>query len=433
MAKNRRNSFVVILGSLGWPAAFGAALFMGFYALIYNGPLDSPIMHRYFATHPVAFVLMGMFFVGLSALLMKLLAVLQQFGQFSDIQLDPIPEGGQPVEECGQMLDALEELPQSKRFSYMGNRLREALDHVERNESAEALDEELKYLADADAARQQESYSLVRIITWATPMLGFLGTVVGITQALGDLATQQLGGNLQDAMKGLLSGLYIAFDTTALALSLSIGLMFLHFFADLLETQLLSRVDERATEELLGRFHMVGGTTDPHLVSVQRMGEAMLQDVRSVVTDGLESSQRQWDQFFAIAVDQMSAGLATAIDGSIDHYSERMQQIEEQAELSSNVRWEQWQTALSDNARLLKSHQEEMVRQGEVMSQAVNATGDVIKLETALNDNLKQLAGAQHFEQTVMSLSAAIHLLNLRMGADGSQPVQLGESQERAA
>ena len=29
-------------------------------------------------------------------------------------------------------------------------------------------------LSDMDAARQHESYALVRILIWATPMLGFL-------------------------------------------------------------------------------------------------------------------------------------------------------------------------------------------------------------------------------------------------------------------
>ena len=50
-------------------------------------------------------------------------------------------------------------------------------------------------------------------------MLGFLGTVIGITQALGDLDPEELANSIQTAMDGLLSGLYVAFDTTAVALS----------------------------------------------------------------------------------------------------------------------------------------------------------------------------------------------------------------------
>ena len=50
------------------------------------------------------------------------------------------------------------------------------------------------------------------------------------------------------------------------------------------------------------------------------------------------------------------------------------------------------------------------------MTQAIRAAGDVIQLERALNGNLAALAGAKNFEDTVMSLSAAIHLLTTRLG-----------------
>ena len=50
------------------------------------------------------------------------------------------------------------------------------------------------------------------------------------------------------------------------------------------------------------------------------------------------------------------------------------------------------------------------------MTQAIRVAGDVVQLERALNDNLSALAGSKNFEDTVMSLSAAIHLLNTRLG-----------------
>ena len=55
------------------------------------------------------------------------------------------------------------------------------------------------------------------------------------------------------------------------------------------------------------------------------------------------------------------------------------------------------------------------------MARIVEATGDVMKLETSLNQNLKALAGSKNFEDTVMSLAAAIHLLNMRLGATDSE------------
>ena len=69
---------------------------------------------------------------------------------------------------------------------------------------------------------------------------------------------QLLATNIQEAMEGLLAGLYVAFDTTALALTLSMALMFIQFLIDRMETQVLSTVDLRANETLAGRFEQFG-------------------------------------------------------------------------------------------------------------------------------------------------------------------------------
>ena len=260
-----RNSMLNVLGSFGWPILFGLAGCSVFYGLIFRGPLANGSMQRYFATHPVAYVATAMFFIGMAALLVKLVDVVGQFRAQGAVRLDAPPDEGQTVEECGDMLDWLAELPDRARESYFGSRLRNALETVERKGTAEGLDEELKYLSDLDAERQQNSYSLVRIIIWATPMLGFLGTVVGITQALGNLDPVELASSIQTGMQKLLDGLYVAFDTTALALSLSIVLMFVQFLVERIETQLLTQVDERANEELVGRFQQVGAAGDPHV------------------------------------------------------------------------------------------------------------------------------------------------------------------------
>ena len=125
---------------------------------------------------------------------------------------------------------------------YLFERVRTALSMIERRGSSEGMEDELKYLADLDSERSHQSYALVRILIWATPMLGFLGTVIGISEALGGL---NIGGaaDFDSMMQGLRSSLYVAFDTTALALTLSIGLMFFQFIVDRFEQNLLTQVE----------------------------------------------------------------------------------------------------------------------------------------------------------------------------------------------
>jgi biopolymer transport protein ExbB/TolQ len=442
--KNERHALLAILSHLGWPLLIGTAACSVFYVLVYRGPLNLPLMHRYFATHPVSFFATGMFFVGVTALLLKFFDVFSQYIALKVVGLDEPPRTGQRVDDVPRLLEALNQLSFSARQSYLGRRLRDALQFVQRKGSAEGLDDELKYLADLDAARQQDGYALVRIIIWATPMLGFLGTVVGITQALGDLDPKQLATDIQGAMEGLLAGLYVAFDTTALALSLSIVLMFIQFLSDRIETQLLSAVDVRTNELLVGRFQEVGAGHDPYLASVERMSRQVVGATDELVRQQaelwkatIEAAHERWSQLVQTSGDQLQTALAEALAESLQKHAEAIAGSEQEAAERAARRWEQWQTAFSENARVMRSQQEELTRQGEIMTQVVKATGDVVALETTLNENLKALAGAKNFEDTVMSLSAAIHLLSTRLGKHPKNAPRVdlkqSKSKERAA
>jgi len=418
-----RNAFLAILAHLGWPLLLGAALCSVFYVLVYRGPLNLPSVHRYFAAHPVLIIETGLFFVGLAALGLKAFEVLVQYWALNVVRLEEHPAAGQKVDDVGRLIQQFDQQSSSARQSYLGRRVRDVLQAVQRKGSADGLDEELKYLADMDAARQQDSYGLVRIVIWATPMLGFLGTVVGITHALGDLDPQQLATNIQKAMEGLLSGLYVAFDTTALALSLSMVLMFLQFLLDRVESQALSLVDTRANEMLVGRFQEAGAGRDPYLTSVERMSGRVLQASEDLVRQQAEIWERtiqaadaRWSQLVVSAGGQVQAALQGALEHSLQNHATELAKVERDAGERAARRWEQLQTALSENARVMRAQQEEMVRQAELMAQVVKATGEVLGLEKALNENLRALSGAKNFEDTVMSLSAAIHLLNARLG-----------------
>ena len=425
--RKQKSSLWMIMGSLGWPICIGTSLGIGFYAILLKGSLEAPLLERYFASHPVAYVATMMFFIGLAALLVRALNLAGQFFWLGKTRLSPIPSGRQPVSEAGQLLSEVQALPAGARHGYLGSRLGQAIDSVRRNGSADGLDDDLKYLSDMDADRQHEAYSLVRIIIWATPMLGFLGTVIGITQALGDLATRQLGGDLQVAMQGLLSGLYVAFDTTALALSLSILLMFLQFLVERCETQLLSVVDRRTDSELVGRFQQAGSAHDPHLVSVERMCSAVIEASEQLVERQSELWQRSMDEVskkWEKVGKQTGESLADVLQGSLAK--------------EAHQQWEPVQEAIDQNGEQLLTLQSSLSRQLEKLEQLMASTADVVQLETVLQDNLEQLVDAGHFEQAVTSLSAAIQLLVTRLGGLPASRVlpQKGDGQkadERAA
>ena len=76
--------------------------------------------------------------------------------------------------------------------------------------------------------RYEESYLLPRYISWAVPILGFIGTVLGISLAADGIrriiASDAGVSSLSSDLGGAIAPLGIAFDTTLIALSLSVVL-----------------------------------------------------------------------------------------------------------------------------------------------------------------------------------------------------------------
>ena len=74
------------------------------------------------------------------------------------------------------------------------------------------------------------SYSFPKVLLWAIPLTGFIGTVIGMSQAVGSfdvvLSNADNVDGLKDGLVQVTGGLGTAFDTTFLALVSSVVLAF---------------------------------------------------------------------------------------------------------------------------------------------------------------------------------------------------------------
>lgn len=114
------------------------------------------------------------------------------------------------------------------------------------------VDDVLSSRGDADEASIDSGYVVLRGFIWAIPVLGFIGTVVGLTQAMGRFgaALRSAGKDMEaitQQLTGVLAGLDTAFITTAEAL---IAVIFIH---------LLQVVVRRADEQLLDDLRTAAG------------------------------------------------------------------------------------------------------------------------------------------------------------------------------
>src|SRR5262249_52894938 len=123
-------------------------------------------------------------------------------------------------------------------------------DYLCQRRGTTGLDEQMRVLSDNDALTQENSFALVRFITWAIPILGFLGTVLGITGAIAGVTPEVL----ENSMSDLTNGLAEAFDATALALGLTMVCMFLSYLVERQEQSVLENVDQIIDRHLAHRF-----------------------------------------------------------------------------------------------------------------------------------------------------------------------------------
>lgn len=413
------------------PLPWGVLAAIGFYSLVEGGVLTSPLFPRYFAGHQVSYAMTVMFFVGMACLAWKAADVFAQLRRLRADYLGPIPASRQPIETCTDLLRQLDERSANAPDDYRVGRLRAALEHTRHKGSAAGLDEELKYLADQDAGRAYADYGLVRTIAWSIPILGFLGTVIGIAVALGNLEPEALA----ESMDTVRSGLAVAFDTTTLALALSIVLVFTQFFIDRQETRLLAEVDRRVDAELLGRFEQFDNQASGDLAAVRHMLQSVVTATERLVErqaglwrQSMEEANQRFLQIGAQSARQVEAGLGRAIADGLQTHAHELARAEARFVDHQHQQWRDWEATVAPQVELLQNLEQGVTQQTELLRRVIDATGQVATLEERLNQNLQTLSGAAHFEETVNSLAAAIHLLTGRLPGQpqGERPVQLG-------
>ncbi len=119
-------------------------------------------------------------------------------------------------------LERIERLVDSPAHFILLNRLTLALSSLQNLGLVSEMVSMLKSQAEADEQQIATSYQLVQGFIWAIPILGFIGTVLGLSQAIqgfgGTLATSGDFQAVQDSLTVVVSGLATAFDTTLLGL-----------------------------------------------------------------------------------------------------------------------------------------------------------------------------------------------------------------------
>lgn len=297
---------------------WGGLACLGFYAAIFRLTPEDSFWMRYFAGHETAYCATALFFIGLAALVIKALGLAMQMAMVNTVRLATDPMGVETIDEVPTLLRSLKESTGPISDNYLVRRLREALEFVGRKGTADNIEQQLRYLEETDLARMHHSYALTRIIVSTIPILGFLGTVIGITLAISKLNLS--GEAVEESLPAVVAGLSVAFFTTAQALGLSIILLFAKYCVERIELRLLAAVDASASRQLVGRFQQYGTETDPGVASISMMSERLLQTVETGFAQQaklMKSSLQETSEHCSAILNSAASTLDEAMSGAV--------------------------------------------------------------------------------------------------------------------
>jgi MotA/TolQ/ExbB proton channel family len=271
-----------------------------------------------------------LFFWGLGILFLKMQKTKHQRAA---LLLDVLPRQlGKDITplNVNLFIDGLYRLPTHLRDSMMVNHIRKGLELFEARPNNSEVASMLDAQSAIDANRIASSYALLKVFLWAIPILGFIGTVLGLSFAMAGFGSADLTDMkaLKDSVGAITGGLATAFNTTLLGLILSIFLIFPMSAIQKHEEDCLNDIDAFCTEKLLPRLAdggASGGAADPsnlsavaQLFSELTEGQRQLCDEMRNVTalveqsaTGLEARAQQHQQAVS---EQFGQTLATLTD-----------------------------------------------------------------------------------------------------------------------
>ena len=133
-----------------------------------------------------------------------------------------------------QLTRPLDTLSNEKTFYLLPRALKAALSRFEVTNSVQFASEAVDGVCEAENDRLDSELSMIRYITWAIPSIGFIGTVRGIGAALG-----QAHEAMQGDIAGVTGSLGVAFNSTFIALLISMVVMFFMHQLQLMQERLV--------------------------------------------------------------------------------------------------------------------------------------------------------------------------------------------------
>lgn len=464
----------------GSPWLWGTAITFAFYASLPYLPFFHEDMKRYFTAHWIEYATTGLFFIGICTLLGKLQRIpgergVLQADLFDGLQQEPHDDA---VAAAGKIDAHLNLVAKRSEDTLLVKRVRDVCEYVVGRRTSDGLEGYLTYLAELASGRLHDGYALIRTITWAVPILGFLGTVIGITMAIANITPDKLESSLPEVT----AGLAVAFDTTALSLALSMILVFFTFIIERSEQRTLDDIEDFGVKRILGLFpsNAPATTVSPMVQAEQQAAEQLLARSEGLINwqmelwqSSLESLRERWSGTLSKQQEYLDQALQTGLTNALVDHSRQLTEVrsefinafqstslaiaEQLQETRSSLAaqqqyscdqisetWQQfkaeigqtrdeharqlalltqvitaevgsWQNQLAASTQAMSEQLFALREQGNVFLKLSENESELVRLENRLTENLQAVRVVETFEQTMLNLNAAVNLLTTRV------------------
>lgn len=158
------------------------------------------------------------------------------------------------------VLERIHSLVDNTRHFMLLNRIERALSNLQNIGKISDVSDILRTQAQYDEEQQSSSYTIINGFTWSIPVLGFIGTVIGLSEALGKFGKvlESSGdlGALRESLKGVTGGLATGFETTLLALLFALIIQLMAVFMQKREYGFLDECNDYCHAHVVSKLRL---------------------------------------------------------------------------------------------------------------------------------------------------------------------------------
>lgn len=249
-----------------------------------------------------------------------------------------------------------------------------------------------------DTSASDSSYALARVLIWAIPILGFIGTVQGLGSAVSGFSQFLAGAaelsQIKDAIARVTIGLGVAFDTTFLALILVTFLMFPLSTVQRREENLFVEIDIYLDDNVISRFP----SPESKPIVIENLEDSIEAAFRRYIPD-----PDRYDEVFTRSIERAAGTVEEKFATLVKHYEAALQELGTGLSASLTNVGDSLQKAMIKVAGDMREEGEALLSQRRQLVQE-----EVSALQDALAEvNAKAQEVAQQYRQSAESVEKA--------------------------